>query len=75
MPNDSVESKQEAPGIRVTVSLPAFTISLIQVSRSPPKFSSVRRYVRINLIGGRIATHTQDTILGLDPDVLVLGQK
>lgn len=29
MPNDSDESKHEAPGTRVTVSLPALTMSLV----------------------------------------------
>jgi len=72
MPKDSAESKHEAPGTMVTVSLPALTTSLDQVSRCVDSGEKDRN-LRINLIFGGIWAHAEHTVLGLEPDSSAWG--
>lgn len=71
MANDSEESKHEAPGTSVTVSLPALTISLpgaCQQKKGGKEGIIQERHSRVDLALGGIRTHPENTVLRLDPD-------
>jgi len=73
MPNDSDESKHDAPGTNVTVSFPALTMSL-QASMSDEALSRhwremwVSKDLRIDLVFRGVRAHAHNPILGLNPD-------